>query len=68
MLRTTLNIFAKSRQKILIKRRKAQLKNRSVSNIRLKEEQQKMNVGYEMKMLNIRKDMDKVKSPNHHLN
>ena len=36
MLRTTLNIFTKSRQKILLKRRKVQLKNRAVSTKRLK--------------------------------
>jgi hypothetical protein len=38
MFRTTLNIFLKSREKLLIKRRKIQLKNRPLSQKRLKEE------------------------------
>jgi hypothetical protein len=67
-LRSTLNLFAKSRQKILIKRRKVQLKNRPFSKKHLEEERKHMNVSHEMKMLSIRKEMDRVKSPNHHLN
>ena len=67
-LRTTFNAFFKSRQKLLIKRRKIQRKNRPISNKRLKEEREHINVAYETKILNIRKEMDRTKSPNHHLN
>jgi hypothetical protein len=45
-----------------------QLKNRPFSKKHLEEERKHMNVSHEMKMLSIRKEMDRVKSPNHHLN
>lgn len=45
-LLTTCTRFFRSRQKLLIKRRKIALKNRPISSKRLKEEQQIMNISY----------------------
>lgn len=67
-LLTTLTSFLKSRQKVLLKRRKVQLKNRPMSTKRLKEEQSTMNVSYEMKLVNIKQQLDRKKSQNHHIN
>lgn len=67
-LLTTLTSFLKSRQKVLLKRRKVQLKNRPRSTKRLKEEQSVMNMSYEMKLLNIKQQLDRKKSQNHHIN
>lgn len=67
-LLTTVASFLKSRQKILIKRRKVQLRNRPVSQKRLTEEQKVMNVSYEMKLVNIKQQLDRKKSQNHHIN
>lgn len=53
---------------MMVKRRKVQLKNRPISNQKLKEERGQVNIAYETKLMNIRKEMDRTKSPNHHLN
>ena len=53
---------------MLLKRRKVQLKNRPMSSKRLKEEQSVMNRSYEMKLMNIKQQLDRKKSQNHHIN
>ena len=40
-----------SRQKIMLKRKKAHFKSRPISNKKLKEEQQQLNMPYELKKL-----------------
>jgi disulfide oxidoreductase YuzD len=60
--------FGKSRQKLLLKRRKIQVKNRPVSKTYLKEERKVMNYSFESKLMDIKKALDKKKSQNHHIN
>jgi hypothetical protein len=67
-LLTTFAGFFRSRQKLLIKRRKIDLKNRPISSKRLKEEQRTMNISYEMKLKEVKKQLDRKKSVNHHIN
>ena len=65
--RNVLNVFAISRRKVLLKRRKVQIKTRPLSSKRLKEEQQRINVSFETKKLRIRKELDRRKSKDHHI-
>lgn len=57
-----------SRQKVMLRRRKAHNKNRPISRKRLREERKVMNYSHEMKLLELRKAEDRSKSQNHHLN
>jgi hypothetical protein len=57
-----------SRQKVLLRRKKAHNKNRPISRKRLREERKVMNYSHEMKLLELRKAEDRSKSQNHHLN
>lgn len=67
-LLTFVSSFVKSRQKVLLKRRKIQVKNRPLSKKYLKEEQKVMNYSFESKLMDIKKALDKKKSQNHHIN
>ena len=68
MLRGLTLSFLKSRQKTMLRRRRRNFRSRPQTPKRLEEERKIGNYAFEMKKMQIKRDLDRKRSSNHHLN